>query len=126
MVPQIQGGDPTGTGKGGKSFWGDPFRDEYSEKGAFKHDARGVLVSEPTAVRVAQELIAQSMANSGPRSNTSQFFITFRPTDHLNGKHTVFGKLVGGEDVLDRIERIQVRPGGDRPARDITITGIQV
>ena len=43
---EIQGGDPTGTGRGGKSFWGDPFRDEHGEKGAFKHDARGVLVSE--------------------------------------------------------------------------------
>ena len=42
---QIQGGDPTGTGRGGKSFWGDPFRDEHGEKGAYKHDARGVLVS---------------------------------------------------------------------------------
>ena len=42
---QVQGGDPTGTGRGGKSFWGEPFRDEYSEKGAYKHDARGVLVS---------------------------------------------------------------------------------
>jgi peptidyl-prolyl cis-trans isomerase-like protein 2 len=58
----------------------------------------------------------QSMANSGPRSNTSQFFITFRETPHLNG----------GEEVLDRIERITVRPGGDRPAKDITITGVQV
>jgi cyclophilin family peptidyl-prolyl cis-trans isomerase len=44
-IAQIQGGDPTGTGRGGKSFWGEPFRDEYSEKGAYKHDARGVLVS---------------------------------------------------------------------------------
>lgn len=66
------------------------------------------------------------MANSGPRSNTSQFFFTFRPTPHLDGKHTVFGKLVGGEDVLTRIERIHVRPGGDRPAKEIVITGIQV
>ncbi|RXK37207.1 peptidyl-prolyl cis-trans isomerase-like 2 [Tremella mesenterica] len=106
----VQGGDPTGTGRGGKSFWGEPFRDEYSEKGAYKHDSRGVL----------------SMANSGPRSNTSQFFITFRPTEHLNGKHTVFGKLVGGEDVLDKIERVPVRPGGDRPAKEIKILGINV
>ncbi|GFZ47690.1 peptidylprolyl isomerase [Saitozyma sp. JCM 24511] len=112
LIPgfMIQGGDPTGTGRGGQSFWGEPFRDEYSEKGAYKHDARGVI----------------SMANSGPRSNTSQFFITFRETPHLNGKHTVFGKLVGGEEVLDRIERITVRPGGDRPAKDIIITGVQV
>ncbi|OCF41661.1 peptidyl-prolyl cis-trans isomerase-like 2 [Kwoniella heveanensis CBS 569] len=112
LIPgfMVQGGDPMGTGRGGKSYWGEPFRDEYNEKGAYKHDGRGVL----------------SMANSGPRSNTSQFFITFRATDHLNGKHTVFGKLVGGEDVLDKIERVPVRPGGDRPAKDIVILGVNV
>ncbi|WVQ83371.1 peptidyl-prolyl cis-trans isomerase-like 2 [Cryptococcus sp. DSM 104549] len=106
----VQGGDPTGTGRGGQSFWGEPFRDEYNEKGAFKHDARGVL----------------SMANSGPRTNSSQFFITFRETPHLNGKHTVFGKLVGGEDVLDKIERVPVRPGSDRPVKDVVILGVNV
>ncbi|WVR04605.1 peptidyl-prolyl cis-trans isomerase-like 2 [Kwoniella sp. DSM 27419] len=112
LIPgfMVQGGDPTGTGRGGKSFWGEPFRDEYSEKGAYKHDARGVL----------------SMANSGPRANTSQFFFTFRETPHLNGKHTVFGKLVGGEDVLDKIEGVPVRPGGDRPVKDIVILGVNV
>ncbi|WWC59286.1 peptidyl-prolyl cis-trans isomerase-like 2 [Kwoniella dejecticola CBS 10117] len=112
LIPgfMIQGGDPTGTGRGGQSFWGEPFRDEYNEKGAYKHDGRGVL----------------SMANSGPRTNSSQFFITFRETEHLNGKHTVFGKLVGGEDVLDKIERVAVRPGGDRPAKDIVILGVNV
>ena len=66
------------------------------------------------------------MANSGPRSNTSQFFFTFRPTAHLDGKHTVFGKLVGGETVLNTIERIPIRPGGDRPTKDVIITGVQV
>nr|XP_019047218.1 peptidyl-prolyl cis-trans isomerase-like 2 [Kwoniella bestiolae CBS 10118]OCF26148.1 peptidyl-prolyl cis-trans isomerase-like 2 [Kwoniella bestiolae CBS 10118] len=112
LIPgfMVQGGDPTGTGRGGKSFWGEPFRDEYNEKGAYKHDGRGVL----------------SMANSGPRTNSSQFFITFRETAHLNGKHTVFGKLVGGEDVLDKIERVAVRPGGDRPVKDIVILGVNV
>lgn len=54
---QIQGGDPTGTGSGGKSFWGEPFRDEYDEKGALTHDARGVLVSEP---------IESAQANDAP------------------------------------------------------------
>ncbi|WWC86927.1 peptidyl-prolyl cis-trans isomerase-like 2 [Kwoniella dendrophila CBS 6074] len=112
LIPgfMVQGGDPTGTGRGGQSFWGEPFRDEYNEKGAYKHDGRGVL----------------SMANSGPRTNSSQFFLTFRATEHLNGKHTVFGKLVGGEDVLDKIERVAVRPGGDRPAKDIVILGVNV
>lgn len=66
------------------------------------------------------------MANSGPSSNTSQFFITFRETPHLNNKHTVFGKLVGGEDVLNRVERIPVRPGGDTPTKAITIESITV
>lgn len=66
------------------------------------------------------------MANSGPRTNGSQFFFTFRPTPHLDGKHTVFGKLVGGEETLDKIERVNVRPGGDRPVRDIVIQGVTV
>ena len=66
------------------------------------------------------------MANSGPRTNTSQFFITFRPTAHLDGKHTVFGKLVGGEKVLNTIEKVLVRPGSDRPVKDIIITSVQV
>lgn len=66
------------------------------------------------------------MANSGPNTNGSQFFITFRETPHLNNKHTVFGKLVGGEDVLNALERIPIRPGGDTPTKTITITGVQV
>ncbi|TYJ53572.1 peptidyl-prolyl cis-trans isomerase-like 2 [Cryptococcus floricola] len=111
LIPgfMVQGGDPTGTGSGGQSFWGEPFRDEYSEKGAFKHDGRGVM----------------SMANSGPRTNTSQFFFTFRETPHLDGKHTVFGKLVGGEDVLDKIERIPVL-SSNRPVKDLVILGVNV
>lgn len=66
------------------------------------------------------------MANSGPSSNTSQFFITFRETPHLNNKHTVFGKLVGGEDVLNRIERILVIPGTDKPSKEIRIKSVSV
>jgi peptidyl-prolyl cis-trans isomerase-like protein 2 len=67
------------------------------------------------------------MANSGPRTNGSQFFFTFSPSTHLDGKHTVFGKLVGGEDTLDRIEAVKVRPGGDnRPVKDIIIQSVQV
>ncbi|GMK57825.1 hypothetical protein CspeluHIS016_0406590 [Cutaneotrichosporon spelunceum] len=112
LIPgfMIQGGDPTGTGRGGESFWGEPFRDEFGAKGAFKHESRGTL----------------SMANSGPNTNGSQFFVTFRETPHLNNKHTVFGKLVGGEDVLNALERIPVRPGGDTPTKTIKITGVQV
>ena len=81
LIPgfMLQGGDPTGTGKGGSSFWGTPFDDEYQLRHAAKHTERGTL----------------SMANSGPATNGSQFFLTFRATPHLDGKHTVFGRLVG-------------------------------
>ena len=72
--PLVQGGDPTGTGSGGESVWGKPFADEISSR--HKHDGRGVL----------------SMANSGPDTNGSQFFITFKSAAHLDGKHTVFGR----------------------------------
>lgn len=66
------------------------------------------------------------MANSGPRTNTSQFFITFRAAEHLDNKHTVFGKLVGGESVLDKIEKIAPNPTTDRPVKPITITSVQI
>ncbi|KAF8331495.1 cyclophilin-like domain-containing protein [Cantharellus anzutake] len=106
----VQGGDPTGTGRGGESYWGTPFRDEYDLKGAEKHSERGML----------------SMANKGMNTNGSQFFITFRATPHLDGKHTVFGKLVGGEEILDAIEGLPVQPKTDRPLKPITITEIVI
>ncbi|QRW18602.1 peptidyl-prolyl cis-trans isomerase, cyclophilin-type protein [Rhizoctonia solani] len=110
LIPgfMIQGGDPTGTGTGGQSYWGTPFRDEFDMPKAEKHDSRGVL----------------SMANKGLNSNGSQFFITFKPTPHLDGKHTVFGKLVGGEDVLDAMESVPRAPGTEKPASDIRITEV--
>jgi cyclophilin family peptidyl-prolyl cis-trans isomerase len=74
-----QGGDPTGTGRGGPGY---TFADEFSA--ARRHDAAGVL----------------SMANAGPNTNGSQFFITFGPTPHLDGRHTVFGRVTDGRDVL--------------------------
>ncbi|MPY67161.1 peptidylprolyl isomerase [Deinococcus sp. SDU3-2] len=84
-----QGGDPTGTGTGGPGY---TFDDEINGQ---RHDAKGVL----------------SMANAGTRmgqgTNGSQFFITFGPTPHLDGRHTVFGRVVEGLDVLDRLTRIQ-------------------
>eukprot|EP00753_Platysulcus_tardus_P016165 PLAT5441.1.p1 GENE.PLAT5441.1~~PLAT5441.1.p1 ORF type:complete len:531 (-),score=182.62 PLAT5441.1:273-1865(-) len=104
LIPgfMVQGGDPTATGKGGKSMWNDRFRDEF-HSGAM-HRAAGVL----------------SMANSGPDSNGSQFFITFQPTPALDWKHAAFGKLVGGMDVLRAIEAVPTTTG-DRPVRDIRI-----
>jgi len=80
----IQTGDPTGTGRGGPGY---RFADEC--KGNPLQHERGVI----------------SMANAGPNTNGSQFFITHVPTPHLNGKHTVFGKVVSGDDVVDAVEQ---------------------
>nr|CUU00241.1 hypothetical transcript [Hymenolepis microstoma] len=103
----IQGGDPTGTGFGGDSAWGGSFSDEFKDN--LKHDSRGVL----------------SMANSGPNSNKSQFFIAFRPCPQLNKKHTVFGKVVGGLDTLDKVELIETDKD-DRPLEEVKLLSTQV
>jgi peptidyl-prolyl cis-trans isomerase-like protein 2 len=103
----VQGGDPTGSGRGGKSAWGKPFRDEFSPK--LSHAGRGVL----------------SMANSGPNTNGSQFFITYKSCPHLDRKHTVFGRLVGGEATLAAMEAVGT-DGQDRPKEAITITRVLV
>ncbi|KAJ4439457.1 RING-type E3 ubiquitin-protein ligase ppil2, partial [Periplaneta americana] len=103
----IQGGDPTGTGEGGESIWEKPFEDEF--KPNLTHSGRGVL----------------SMANSGPNTNRSQFFITFRSCRHLDGKHTIFGRVVGGLDTLTAMERVET-DNKDRPIEDIIIEKAQV
>uniref|UniRef100_A0A915EJY1 Peptidyl-prolyl cis-trans isomerase n=1 Tax=Ditylenchus dipsaci TaxID=166011 RepID=A0A915EJY1_9BILA len=104
----LQGGDPTGTGKGGESIWGKPFEDEFS--GTFSHDQRGVL----------------SMANAGSNTNNSQFFITFRPCKHLDKKHTIFGRLVGGGDSLTAIERVETDPETSHPIDPIIFLNASV
>ncbi|XP_052800214.1 RING-type E3 ubiquitin-protein ligase PPIL2-like [Mya arenaria] len=103
----IQGGDPEGTGKGGESAWGGTFKDEF--KPNLTHSGRGVL----------------SMANSGPDTNKSQFFITFRSARHLDGKHTVFGRVVGGLETLDAMEKIEADKK-DRPQKEIRIEATAV
>jgi peptidyl-prolyl isomerase G (cyclophilin G) len=97
-----QGGDFTrGNGTGGESIYGAKFKDENF---VAKHDKPFML----------------SMANSGPDSNGSQFFITFKPTPHLNGKHVVFGRVVGGMDVVRQMEAVQTG-AGDRPIDEVLI-----
>uniref|UniRef100_A0A1B6I137 RING-type E3 ubiquitin-protein ligase PPIL2 n=1 Tax=Homalodisca liturata TaxID=320908 RepID=A0A1B6I137_9HEMI len=103
----IQGGDPTGTGDGGESIWGKPFEDHF--KPNLTHTGRGVL----------------SMANSGPNTNKSQFFLTYRSCRHLDGKHTVFGRVVGGLDTLSAMEQVEV-DNKDCPIEDIVIEKAQV
>ncbi|MBI4982967.1 MAG: peptidylprolyl isomerase [Candidatus Omnitrophica bacterium] len=95
----IQGGDPTGTGRGGESVWGKPFEDEVNVN--VKFDKPGLL----------------AMANAGPSTNGSQFFITTVPTPWLNMKHTIFGEVVGGYDVVQKIENIEVGMN-DKPTKE--------
>lgn len=103
----IQGGDPTGTGRGGQSKWEKPFEDEVSSSAQFTQP--GIL----------------AMANAGPKTNGSQFFITTAATPWLNSKHTIFGEVVKGYDVVQKIETTKVGPG-DRPVEEQKILRITV
>ena len=100
----IQGGDPDGTGTGGPGY---KCQGEFDKSLAF--DTTGIL----------------AMANSGPGTNGSQFFITVAPTTHLNGKHTIFGKVTSGLDVVDAIVKV-AQGSGNRPTDPVIIERIEI
>jgi peptidyl-prolyl cis-trans isomerase A (cyclophilin A) len=100
----IQGGDPLGNGRGGPGF---QFADEFHPELTFN---RPYLLA---------------MANAGPGTNGSQFFITVGPTPHLNRKHTIFGEVTKGSDVVDAIATAPTGPG-DKPRKDIVINSVTI
>lgn len=104
----IQGGDPTGTGRGGQSIWGKPFADEIVSSLNFNEP--GVL----------------AMANAGPNTNGSQFFITVAPTSWLDGKHTIFGKVINGMDVVYAISKVPTSKPGDKPLKDVVMESVTI
>jgi peptidyl-prolyl cis-trans isomerase-like protein 2 len=104
----LQGGKSAKDKGEGSSYWKKPFPDEFDER--LKHEGQGVL----------------SMANSGPGTNGRQFFITYKSCPHLNRKHSVFGKVIGGLDVLRRLEEVPTDKETDRPMHTIRIEDIEI
>ncbi|KAJ6037122.1 hypothetical protein N7540_001401 [Penicillium herquei] len=108
----LQGGDPTGTGRGGESIWGKYFSDEF--EGPLKHDGRGTL----------------SMANKGKNTNSSQFFFAYRALPHLDRKHTVFGRLIDdptpSSTTLNTLETHPVDSNTNRPTPEVRIKDITI
>ncbi|KAJ8955059.1 hypothetical protein NQ314_006939 [Rhamnusium bicolor] len=104
----VQTGDPAGTGKGGNSIWGKKFEDEFKEQ--LKHNTRGMI----------------SMANNGPNTNGSQFFISYAAQPHLDLKYTLFGKVIDGLETLDELEKVPVNPKNYRPTNDVRINSVTI
>lgn len=101
----IQGGDPTGTGRGGPGY---KFADEFHPN--LVHSKPGML----------------SMANAGPNTNGSQFFITVAPTPHLDGRHSIFGEVIEGMDVLMAASKIRVNPGDSKPLEPLVMKKVTI
>ena len=101
----IQGGDPLGTGTGDPGY---KFADEFGS--GRKIDKAGVL----------------AMANAGPNTNGSQFFITLAPQPHLTGKHTVFGEVTQGMNVIEKIGQVKTSKPGDRPVKPVVIQSVKI